>query len=630
MNRLGGVGLLVFALGVGAMVVPGLLPFSTDRALVYLVGIVAFVQAYRTLVARWHEGRHRAETADPEVVTPTPVPGEGGGEVIGGLLGGSWYFRRRGLREAAVSVLTRYQGLSEHEARISIDEGSWTEDPFAAAHLGEEAPAVALGGHLRRIVGLESSYSFGRRRAIAEIARVAGLSASDEAGGRRLWLPFGDDEGVTAPVEEAPGRRATGHWRGVSAVALVAIGAGVLAQSAPIVLSGVVGVGFAAYARAASIPTVDLEIDRVIADDGPDAGEPVEVTLTVRNAGDRRFSDLRIVDGVPPALTVVEGSPRLGTTLGPGETTTLTYVVEARRGVHEFEPVTVLVRDLAGSNEERQHVHVPTTLTCVPTPRPTTSSVPLRASATRYAGLVQTPAGGDGIEFHSIRAYQPGDPTNRIDWNRRARTGELATVAFREENAATVVVVVDARAACYVAEAPHVPHAVDRSIEAAGSVVESLLADGNRVGVAAFGTDCWLQPGSGSDHRHRARTLLATHPSLSSTPPPDYSAPSRGEPTAWRRRIAPRLPSGAQVFVLSPLCDDDATRLVRTLDAAGHPATVVSPDPTVGRPPGPLLARIARRVRITDLRGAGVPVIDWPPGEPLDAALARSTAGWLR
>lgn len=622
MNRVVGLGLLAFALGVGVMLAPELLPLSIDRALVYLLGIVAFIGAYRTVVARRREGIHRAETPDPEVATPMPIPGEDVNAVIGSAFEGHWYYQRSGLVEAAVAVLTRYGGLSEPEARARIEDGTWTEDPFAAAHLGEDVPPVPVVSHLRRITRFESGYATGRRRTIAEIAAIAGLSPDVEGTGGRPSLLLGVGDRVQeGPVVDEPRRRSTGHLRGVSAVALVAIGVGVLAQSAPVVLSGVVGVGFAAYARAAMLPQVDLEVERDVSDDRPDADQPVDVTLTVRNAGDRRLDDVRIVDGVPPALSVVEGSPRLGTTLGAGRATTLSYAVCARRGVHEFEPLTVLARDLAGTTEESRRVHVRTTLTCVPTLRPTAMTVPLRTSATQYAGRVQTPAGGEGVEFHSTRAYQPGDPTNRIDWNRRARTGELATLEFREERAATVVVVVDARKACYVAEAPHVPHAVDRAVDAAGSVVDSLLEAGNRVGVAAFGTDCWLAPGSGPDHRARARELLATHPAMSSTPPTGVT------PSGWRDRLERRLPSTAQLFVLSPLCDAQAVRLVRTLDAAGHPAMVLSPDPTVADLPGPMLARVARRVRITDLRGAGVPVIDWLPGDPLDAALARHAGG---
>ena len=618
MNRLGAVGLVAFVLGVALMVAPGLFPVPLSRAPVYLVGLAAFAQAYRVLAGRLRHGIRRAETPDPEVPRSTPPPGADLREAIDDFVGGGQFYRRHGLRSVVVAVLTRYAGVSEEEARASVDDGTWTDHPLATLYLEDDPPSATLRDRIGRALRRESRHEVSRRRTIEAVAAMAGVTAVElpsERSWRELFDPL--DRRTTVPVEDEPRRWSTGHWRGVSALALAAIGLGVILDAAPVVLSGVVGVGFAAYARVSSPPGIDVSIERDLDAGSPDAGDEVDVRLTVRNDGASRLHDLRIVDGAPDALGVASGSPRLGTTLGPGESATLAYAVEARRGVHDFGPVTVLARDLPGSTEASRRVRVETSLTCVPTLRPTAEPVPLRASATRFAGRVQTASGGEGVEFYATRAYQPGDPTNRIDWNRRARDGELATLQFREERSATVVVVVDARSECYRSHEPHAPHAVDRSVEAAGRVVASRLDAGDRVGIAAFGADAWLPPRSGRDHRDRARELLATHPGLSSSPP------DGGHPTGWRRRLRRRLPAGAQLVVLSPLCDTGGPRSIRTLDAAGYPTTVISPDPTAVDAPGPLLSTVARRVRVTDLRRAGVPVVDWPPADSLDVALAR-------
>lgn len=615
MNPLVFLGFAAFALGVAAMVAPGLLPIPVDRAFVYLVGLVALVQAYGVTVARFRAGLQRTETPDPEVLRPSPVPGEDGSEAIEGTFGSHWYLRRSELRQAAVAVMTRYRGLTEAAASTSLANGSWTDDPVAARHLSEEDGAASVVEGLRRFVRRESAYQHGRRRAIEAIARLAGIAVTEEpAGGpRRRDVRAGRERD-----DDEPGRSPTGHWRGVGVVALLAVGVGVLSETAPVVLAGVVGVGFAAYARVSPEPTLDIELDRTLATDRPEPGESVEVTLSVRNAGGGVLPDLRIVDGVPGGLSVESGSPRLGTALRPGEVATVTYEVAARRGDHVFDPVTVIARDVAAVGETSRRVGVESTLVCVPTLRPVSATVPLRRTATQYAGQVRTTTGGDGIEFHATRAYQPGDPTNRIDWNRKARTGELATLEFREERAATVVVAVDARETCFVAPEPHAPHAVDRAVEAAGRLFASLVADGNRVGITAFGTDCWLAPGTGTGHRTAARDLLATHPRLAS------SASGGATSSRWRRRLERRLPNDAQLIVLTPLCDADSAGIVRRFDALGHPTAVISPDPTVAYGAGPLLATVARQVRVTDLRRVGVPVVDWSADEPLDAALARA------
>lgn len=113
-------------------------------------------------------------------------------------------------------------------------------------------------------------------------------------------------------------RRRTRRWRGVVAVALVAVAAGLLFKRPALLLSGVVGVTFAAYPRLTAPPTVDLAIERRLGDPTPDDGDPVTVTVTVENTSTWPVADLRIVDGVPPMLTVVAGSPRRATVLRPG------------------------------------------------------------------------------------------------------------------------------------------------------------------------------------------------------------------------------------------------------------------------------------------------------------------------
>jgi uncharacterized protein (DUF58 family) len=250
------------------------------------------------------------------------------------------------------------------------------------------------------------------------------------------------------------------------------------------------------------------------------------------------------------------------------------------------------------------------------------TSVPLREQGTRYAGQVATGSGGEGIEFHATREYRPGDPPGRIDWNRRARTGELSTVEYREERAASVVVVVDARPAAHVAPSMDAPSAVDRSVDAAGRLCAALLDSGNRVGLAALGPEeLWVPPASGRDHRTRLRRALATSPVLAPVPPTE-----RTSNEGWRW-LDGRLPQGAQVLLLSPLVDGYAATAARWLEVRHHPVTVVSPDATGAETPGRRLARVGRAIRMTDLRSAGVSVVDWPRDSRLTSALAGADRG---
>ncbi|MFC6976794.1 DUF58 domain-containing protein [Halomicroarcula sp. GCM10025709] len=247
--------------------------------------------------------------------------------------------------------------------------------------------------------------------------------------------------------------------------------------------------------------------------------------------------------------------------------------------------------------------------------------VPTRTHATRRGGLVETTESGAGTEFFGVREYERGDPLAWIDWNRLARTGEFATLQFREQRAVTVVFVVDATDSATVGPPDADETAAERCVAAAGRLVGTALDGGNHAGLAAVGAaDCWLAPGAGRSHRVAARDFLARTPAL---------APGRhgDQPSdRWARTLRQRLPEDAQVVVLSPLCDDRIATGVRRLHADGYPVTVLSPDPTARRSDPERVAAVTRRLRLSDLRAGGVPVLDWEWDDSLDVALADRRA----
>lgn len=437
---------------------------------------------------------------------------------------------------------------------------------------------------------------------------------------------------------EYPIVRSTRRWHGVNAIALLVSGVGILASRPGLVLSGVIGVAFAVASRVDSPPTVDLQIERRLSDAEPAPEESVTVTVTVTNTGDALCPELRVIDGVPPALTVEDGSPRHGTALRPGKTVAFEYTVRAHRGVHRFEPMVAIARNASGTTEHQRTVESngnETTITCIPPLSKQPVALPLYNHAVGTTGRVATRAGGAGTVFHSVREYRHGDPPNRIDWNHTAQTGELTTVEYRQERSATVVLLIDARNAAYVAPAQEDRPAIEQSITAAGSVFEGLLATGNRVGLAALSpTECWLAPASGQTHRAQARELLGTHPALSPTPPEE---PFLKMTTL--RRLRHRLPTDAQVVFCSPLPDSYAATVARELHAHGHPTTVLSPDPTRAwiedgmdrdehaTETSVQLAGIERSLRCGSLRDDGIRVVDWGDN-PLRRAVKTASQRW--
>ncbi|MFB6127926.1 MAG: DUF58 domain-containing protein [Halolamina sp.] len=418
----------------------------------------------------------------------------------------------------------------------------------------------------------------------------------------------------------------TNHWAGVGAVSLLAASLAVVVRAPPLLLAGVAAVGFEAYARSATAPAPSLTLSRELSADAPEPGEEVTVTVTVAHDGDGLVPDLRLVDGVPDGLAVEDGPARLGTALRGGKRARFRYTVEAVRGVHEWEPMQAVVRDASGAAERELSVAAeePTVFTCTPD-LDATADLPLRGLTTQYTGRVPTDVGGAGVEFHGLREYRHGDPLKRVDWNQLARTGELATRQFREERAATVVLLVDGRTEAYRAPAEGVENAVERSVDAAGAVAPALLDAGDRVGLAAFAPqECWLAPATGTDHRTRLRQTLATHPAFAPTP-----VDGTFYPYVRLRRLRRRLSADTQLIVCTPLTDDYMPTVVRRLDAHGHLVTVVSPDPTTDGTVGRQLAAVERRNRMSDLRRAGVRVLDWG-ADSLAVELERAASRWGR
>lgn len=641
-------GVLTFFGAIAVLV--GVARVTTTRPVVTIVGALVLLAATRSLTRRPNV-RDRTPTPDPEHRNQVPVPGASLKRTLEHFRGRSYGYDVTsrhvvdGLRGAAIAVLTRFGGLSRDEAERRVEEGTWTDDPRVAGFLSEraDAPAESLRDRIAIRLSGETTFRARTRRAAAAVAAVgyAGIGERTRSEEPPQYdpervenvVPRTADESVHEPVERR--RRSTEHWTGVGIVALVAAGLGAAAQSPAVVLAGVVGIGYAGFARATEAPTIDLGVDRTLSDESPEPGDEVDVTVTITNESGAFVPDLRYVDGVPAALAVTEGSARIGTALRPGESVTLEYTLTARRGSHRFDPAQAIVRDLSRSSEREVLVPGETVLVCEPVVRPTAAPVPLRPAAATFSGRLTTADGGAGTEFHSVREYRKNDPLNRIDWNRHARTGELATLQFHEERAARVLILVDARKEAYLAPEPDAAHAVDRSVAAAGAIAASLLADGDTVGLAALGpvdrddgTDpdasepCWLAPGSGQHHEGRFRELLATHPQFSSIPPESSILSTR-----QLRRIRRRLSADTQVVLLTPLCDRQSTDVARRLDAHGHGVTVISPDPTAERTTSQQLARVARRIRRFDLQRAGIPVVDWRADEPVDEAFARTNAG---
>ena len=421
--------------------------------------------------------------------------------------------------------------------------------------------------------------------------------------------------------------RSTGRWRGVVVLSLVSLAVGLLAARPSLLLVAAVGVVFVAAPQFTQRPTPELSISRELSPSSDGDDDRMAVETTVCNTGDSRLADCRIIDGVPSLLSVVDGSARCATTLAPGETVTLSYSVGLRPGRHRFQPSTVLCRDASGALEVETSLSEPTEISSAAR----LPDVPLAVQDRHRSGPLRVDSSGDGIEFHSVEEYTPGDPPSRIDWRRFARSRELRSVSYHPERIAEIIVCVDARASSYRASSHGEPHAVAHSVEAAGRIADTLFESTHRVGLAAVGRECsLLEAGRGTDHEARFHQRLSTDPTLSLTPPeqstagrsPDSELASQSDVDRQLSVISEAVGSTTQLLLLTPLADETAVEIATRLASECGAVTVISPDVTSDGTDGQQVAQVERAARLSRLRRLGVPVVDWNPAEPLGTALA--------
>ena len=283
-------------------------------------------------------------------------------------------------------------------------------------------------------------------------------------------------------------RRHVRRWSVGLLAALALLAMGLLYADSLLLAATLIPLGYVLYGTLSGVPAdTSLSVNRSMEPATPEPGEPVRVTLTVRNEGGAVLPDVRVIDGVPEELAVSEGAARLAVPLSPGESEQCSYTVVAKRGEFGFEDPAVRIRSLAGGRRETRTVEATgdSVLACTNVP----GEAPLQETTMNRQGALSVDSGGPGQEFYATRQYQRGDPVNRIDWHHVAKTGEFVTVQYRKEQAARTVLIVDARPLNRVTAAAGYPTGTQLSAYAAERLFDALTEAGVQTSVTALGVD---------------------------------------------------------------------------------------------------------------------------------------------
>ena len=432
--------------------------------------------------------------------------------------------------------------------------------------------------------------------------------------------------------------------RGAVGATIALVGAGLGTGNGVLLLGAAIPLAYVAVGSLSRVEPAgenELTATRTVEPTPAPPGRPVSVTLTVRNESDRTFTDVRLVDGVPRALAVLEGSPREGATLEPGVTITVEYTVVARRGEHAFDPPQLRLRGLGAS--------AVTTVTLAAAGadavvcRLDAEAPPIEDVGRNRVGQLTTNRPGEGVTFHSSREHQPDDPASRINWRQYAKRGALATVNYEQQVSATVILVIDARSPNHVVAGRGQPTGVELAAYAATRALTDLLGHGHDVGVAIVGLDgdgpaglYWLDPHSSREQRSRAMDLFglatdATTPQeiRERLPGESMTAQERHEATRadeQHRKLLELVPANAQLALFSPLLDDVPVEGLETWRGAGLPAVVLSPDIVPENTTSGQYTQTRRRTRLARSQAAGVRTVDWRRGTPLALVIEQAFA----
>ncbi len=226
----------------------------------------------------------------------------------------------------------------------------------------------------------------------------------------------------------------------------------------------------------------------------------------------------------------------------------------------------------------------------------------------------------------SREIHRPGS----IGISAPAIPAELYSNEFEQERVADVGIVLDARLRTNLMRERH--SLFEYSVQAAASLADTFLAQGNRVGLLLYGHYLhWTFPGYGKIQRERILQALAR------------AEPGDSLVFAGLEHIPVQFfPAKSQIVLVSPLGLGDYNMLLQ-LRARGYQVMVISPDPVAFEmaylpkvPEVSLAGRIIhleRALLMQKLNHAGVQVLNWDVANPFDqvgpGVLGRPLA-WLR
>lgn len=376
---------------------------------------------------------------------------------------------------------------------------------------------------------------------------------------------------------------------------------------------------FALAAVAAAAPARDPQLEATLVLDRERALESEDVHATLELLSPRGSDRVEILLPLPSELRTTADNPR-AVALAPGVPRTIELPIRCERwGAFAVGPLLLRARDRLGFHSWEARLGGRAPLRVYPSVETLHALLPPLDTQV-FVGNQVSRAKGEGIEFADVREWRPGDRMRRINWRASARRGELWVNEQHPERNTDVVLFLDT----FIDVGSGGRGTLDLTVRAATSLAHRYLQRKDRVGLVSFGGFLsWLLPASGALQLYRIVDSLLQMDIV-------LSFAAKGVDVLPPRTLPPK----ALVLALTPLLDPRSAAALLDLRARGFDLVVIEVSPVPFVHPGKdELAQLSYRVwRLSreSLRAryeqAGVPVVEWLDGVPLNVPLEEVAA----
>ncbi len=232
------------------------------------------------------------------------------------------------------------------------------------------------------------------------------------------------------------------------------------------------------------------QVDKLAAE----VGDTISVELTIENHGKLPIAWVLLEDLLPREALMYD-PPRLAVTgrrieltmMKPQGIKTMLYQLTCnRRGYYQIGPLVLETGDLFGLHRRYRVATEPQFLMVLPKVMPlagyeVVSKRPIGEVRMTYR-LFEDPT-----RIAGVRAYERGDPLNRVSWKATARTGQLHSKVYEPSTVVGATILLDFHKASHSKKGE--PHRSELAITAAASIANAVYLMGQQIGLVTNGRD---------------------------------------------------------------------------------------------------------------------------------------------